>query len=211
MFRFISYSVILFLCFLSYSCSSTVGICHIHGKAPNPNLEGGYIYLIAFDKSIRDSVGVDSAMIKEGKFEIETSKNMIGILRMDYHHRYNTEELLVVEEPGDVYVNIDSISYGSGTKHNDILQKWKDVTILSGQKRSPLFKQSYAARHAGKPEIENLLRSKADSIFVDYMKQTKSLADECDEGPLKDFLLGRIPDTFQYHNTDGTTKDIKLR
>lgn len=185
-------------------------LCRIHGTVSNPDLNDACIYLIAFDKSIRDSVGVDSAFIKDGKFEITTPKNMIGILRMDYHHRYGTEELLVVEEPGDVYVHIDSVSYGKGTKHNDIIQEWKDLTSKASFARSPLLKMSYQARHSDNPSAEFPLRAKADSLFIEYMHQTRALAEKCDEGPLREFLIGRIPPKFTKTNPDGTTEAIDL-
>lgn len=195
---------------LTISCSKP-NLCNIHGTVSNPDLDGACIYLIAFDKSIRDSVGVDSAFIKDGKFEISTPKNMIGILRMDYRYRYGTEELLVVEEPGDVYVHIDSISYGSGTKHNDIIQEWKDITSTMYSVRSPLLKMSYAARHGENPADEYPLRAKADSLFIDYMGKTKALAEKCDEGPLRDFLNDRVPSTFTKYNADGTTETVNLK
>lgn len=193
------------------SCAKNGGDeCRIHGETSNPNLDDKCVYLIAFDKSIRDSVGIDSAFIKDGKFEISTKKNMIGILRMDYRSRYGVEELLVVEEPGDVYVHIDSVSYGRGTKHNDIIQEWKDLTSKMSMMRTPLLKRSYEARHSDNPVLEFKLRATADSLFIDYMQQTRELAGKCDEGPLRQFLLGRIPKTFQKYNADGTTETVNL-
>lgn len=191
------------------SCSkNSGGLCNIHGTVSNPELEGKCIYLIAFDKSIRDSVGIDSAFIKDGKFEIQTPKNMIGILRMDYRYRYGTEELLVVEEPGDVFVHIDTISYGKGTKNNDIIQEWKDLTTKMHTARTPMLKKSYEARHAGDQTTEFSLRAKADSLFLDYMKQTRGLAEKSGKGPLHDFLLDRIPSQFTKNKADGTTEVV---
>lgn len=198
-----------FITLLTASCNRA-DLCNIHGTVSNPDLDGACIYLIAFDKTIRDSVGVDSAFIKDGKFEISTKKNMIGILRMDYRFRYGTEELLVVEEPGDVYVHIDSVSYGKGTKHNDIIQEWKDLTSKVSQMRAPLLKMSYEARHSSNPSLEFPLRARADSLFIDYMHQTRGLAEKCDDGPLREFLISRIPPKLEKTNPDGTTETINL-
>ena len=192
------------------ACDGGSKVCRIHGTVNNPNLEDACIYLIAFDKAIRDSVGIDSAFIKDGKFEISTKKNMVGILRMDYRYRYGIEELLVVEEPGDVYVTIDSISSGHGTKHNDIIQRWKELTSAAASKRLPMLKGSYKARQQNDPAQEYRLRAISDSIFVEYMNQTKDLIKECDKGPLQTFLKSRIPSVYQMHKADGSVEEIKF-
>lgn len=184
-------------------------MCNIHGTVSDPALEGKCIYLIALDKSIRDSVGIDSTFIKDGKFEISTPKHMMGIVRLDYHFRCGTEDLLVVEEPGDVYVHIDSVSSGRGTKHNDILQGWKELTFKTQSIRLPIMKKYSEAHNAGDSATEKVLLAKSDSLLLDYLRQTRTMAEKCDEGPLRDFLLERIPPKMTMNKPDGTSEVVK--
>lgn len=46
---------------------------------------------------------------------------------MDRKVRYGTQDLLIVTEPGEISVVIDSVSSGRGTPQNDALQAWKEL------------------------------------------------------------------------------------
>lgn len=189
-------SLIFFAAFFA-SCSKTAtatgGEFRVHGTTSNPRLEGACIYLIALDASIRDSVGIDSTFIKDGKFEISTTKSMMGILRVDYHHRYNIEDLLVVEEAGDLYANIDSVSSAHGTPNNDALQRWKNVNAVYRTKNATMAVNYTAARTAKDSVTMNKIKSRVDSLYLDFKQQTYKIADGLDDGPLKEFFYKMYP------------------
>jgi hypothetical protein len=192
------------------ACKNDSEECRIHGTVNNPNLEGKCIYLIAEDANIRDSVGVDSAFIENGKFEIKTKNNMMAILRMDYHFRYGTQDLLVVEEPGDVYVSIDTISSGSGTEGNNVLQRWKNMTEVFSSKNRIMMVNFHKKRKEGDSIAAKILNSRIDSLAKDYRIQSKSLANTLPDGPLKDFFAKRFPNSYKKYKKDGSYEVVEI-
>ncbi len=184
--------------------------CRVHGVMPNDSYEGKYIYMIALDKSIRDSVGVDSCMVKDRKFEMTTRKNMMAIIRMDWHFRYGLQDLLVVEEPGDIYVTIDSVSSVKGTVNNDALDSWKRVTEVHNMQYRELMRISRKAAVTGDTATANSVKMRADSIHTVYKNRTRTMAAELSEGPLKDFLSTMFPTHYKRRMPDGTVRECEL-
>ena len=164
------------------------GACRIHGVVTNPNLEGKKIFLVPFFGP-STAANVDSVEIRQGKFEFATDTLMIAKILIDYHFRDGFQPLLVVVEPGDVNVVIDSISSGGGTPQNDSLQLWKQVTEVQ-QGRIYAFRK--ANNHAA-----------ADSVYRLYKHYTRSLAANMKEGLLHDFLKHRFPLTYKKQLPDG--------
>lgn len=187
--------LILLLVFIIVSACNSVGDkCHIVGHVNNPNLEGKYIFLIAEDNSIREEVGIDSVAIKDQTFEFTTDKNMMCILRMDWHFRYGVQDLLVVAEPGELDVTIDSISSCHGTPSNNVLQQWKEMTQVHMKQYGQLQQMYQAAHFSGDTIRRNSIKHNADSIHSEYIERTHTMtAGLPDESPLKDFLKKLYP------------------
>ena len=101
----------------------------IKGTTSQTRLNGKKVFLSPFGKpGIRDSIGVDSAFIKDGKFEIRGHRGkFLARVTIEINERFGTQDLLVVTEPGVINVVIDSVSSGSGTPQNDLLQTWKEL------------------------------------------------------------------------------------
>ncbi len=78
---FFLFNMLLALVFSLIGCQQKdeTGVCHIVGTMPNDSYNDKCIYLIAEDKQIRESVGIDSCFVKDGKFEFTTTKNMMDI------------------------------------------------------------------------------------------------------------------------------------
>lgn len=176
------------------ACNSGADKCHIVGRVNNPNLEGKYIFLIAEDKAIREEVGIDSVAIKDMKFEFSTDKNMMCILRVDWHFRYGAQDLLIAAEPGELDVTIDSVSSCHGTPSNEVLQQWKDLTQVHGKQYGQLMSMYQAAHFSGDTIRRDKIKMHADSIHQAYKDKTHAMADGLPESsPLKAFFDKLFP------------------
>lgn len=98
----------------------------VKGIVPDTDFEGSKVYLVALDAPVTRNV--DSAIIVNGTFEFTVPADSfdVRILRIPARFPTIAEDLVVVCEPGEVIVVLDSISSGGGTRLNDILQRWKE-------------------------------------------------------------------------------------
>ena len=178
------------------ACKSTSdGECRISGQMADHTRDGKWVYFVPFIRL--DSVGVDSTKITDGKFSFITRKNMMGILRVELKSRWGVQDLLVVTEPGEVKVTLDSISSAGGTPQNDLLQQWKEYTQTYGQAIFACRKQSRMAQQAGDTAEVSHLRVRMDSLLNAYRHYSWNLAEQVKLGPLYDFLKGRFPENKQ--------------
>ena len=96
------------------------------------------------------------------------------------YHRDKGQNLLVVTEPGDIYVTIGPESTGGGTPQNDSLQVWKNLTVASNKEWAKMM-------NAG-------LKDLADSSRAAYRDRTRGMALAVgEESILGEFLLSRFP------------------
>ncbi|MFZ2339075.1 MAG: DUF4369 domain-containing protein [Bacteroidales bacterium] len=133
--------VVLF--FLTASCNKTPSF-RIRGTVPDSDFEGSRVYLVALDAPVTRNV--DSTTVLNGAFEFTVPADSfdVRILRIPARFPSIVEDLVVVCEPGEVIVILDSISSGGGTRLNNILQQWKENKyyhdslqwIVAGQIRS---------------------------------------------------------------------------
>ena len=78
----------------------------IKGTTSQTRLNGKKVLLVPFGKpGIRDSIGTDSAYIKDGKFEIRGNRGkFLARVTIEINERFGTQDLLVVTEPGVINV-----------------------------------------------------------------------------------------------------------
>lgn len=95
-------------------------VCKIHGTVVGEQYEGKRIFLVPFSGPATAET-VDSIEIKDGKFEFTPDSMQIYKILLDYHYRFGTQPLIVVAEPGDIQVTIDTVSSAVGTPQNDSL------------------------------------------------------------------------------------------
>lgn len=191
--RIVFYSMVAVLLLTVAACSKKeqpAGRCHIVGVAPNPTLEGKRIFLVPFSGPATAET-VDSIEIHDGKFEFDTDTLMMAKILIDYHYRLGFQPLLVVVEPGEVKVVVDSISSASGTPQNDSLQVWKETTERHNAQLMSLRK--------------NNMNAQADSVHLAYKKYTRQMAANMKEGLLHDFLNSLYPLTYKRKLSDGRT------
>ena len=118
---------LLFLLLGIVCCTGSHEEYIIKGSTSQSRLDGQRVFLVPYGtKAYEDSIGVDSTVIKNGKFEFRGHKGeFLGRVTVDKRVRYGTQDLLIVTEPGEITVVIDSVSSGKGTPQNDLLQAWK--------------------------------------------------------------------------------------
>jgi hypothetical protein len=146
----------------------------------NSDLNGKRIFLVPVFHE--DSLGVDSVVIQNNRFQFERNEEFLADIRVDYHFRYGTESLLVVTEPGVVKVVIDSVSSGGGTPQNDSLQVWKELMM---QRNSDVKKLVVGNPEVAKKDLEDLIAK--------FNRRTKQMAENLKSGTLYDFLIQRVP------------------
>ena len=114
------------LALLAVSCSSSHGGFVIHGYVEDPALDGAQVFLVPLKDAVKENI--DSVVIKGQKFEFKGTVERMSDIRIERLRRIGTQNLLVVTEPGDIYVTIGKQSSGYGTPQNDSLQAWKQLT-----------------------------------------------------------------------------------
>lgn len=170
--------IILFaLCALAL-CSCGKGQYRIHGRVTSNELEGVQVFLVPVGHE--EPENVDSVKIRNHEFSFKGKKEWVCELRLDRYHRDKGQNLLVVTEPGDIYVTIGPDSSGGGTPQNDSLQVWKGLTIQCNQQYGYLME-------AGR-------KAEADSLRSAYKKRTREMALALgEESAAGDFLLKLYP------------------
>ena len=170
-----------------FSCSNH-NTFTIEGEVPQERLEGKWVFIVPLDSAVKAQIGVDSTIIKDHKFRFTGNREYVGDIRIAAHYRYGTENLLVVTEPGTIKVCIDTVSYGGGTRQNDLLQRYKEFMMSTSK---VLVEQNQHYRyliHQGDTAYASALR---DSM-MQYMKwrrtEAQTFVDKAESGTLHDFL-----------------------
>lgn len=190
-----SISVIFFIAavFAFSSCESQDDKFVIHGTTTQSRLNGERVFLVPFGgKEIEDSIGVDSVVVKDNKFEFTGHGEYMARITMDKKVRYGTQDLLVVtESDGVVEVVIDSVSHGGGTPQNEALEQWKNIKIMHDQIAGPQVVRLVNMRREGDSINAEPL---ADSLKVfneQFKSQVLSIIKVLGKGTVYDFLYER--------------------
>lgn len=153
------YLLITFVAAAVLSCSHNNEEYVIKGSTSQERLNGQRVFLVPYGSpTIEDSIGVDSTVIKDGRFEFRGHKGeFLARVTVDKRVRYGTQDLLIVTEPGEITVVIDSVSTGTGTPQNDVLQAWK---ILKEDHDKVQWNQSQHIKY---------LREQGDTIYANSL------------------------------------------
>lgn len=192
------------------SCSTTPkeaeGLCYIHGTV-NERFEGKKIFLVPVDGPATMET-VDSVVITNGEFSFQSEPGEMKSIRIDFRFRWGVEDLLLVMEPGQVEVVIDSISSGKGTPMNDTLQLWKERTMQHHKELAPYRMKGREAEQAGDAIVVEAMKAQIEKLEKAYKKESRALADRLKEGPLFEFLDSRFPKSYQKKLPDGTITTV---
>lgn len=184
------------------------GLCHIQGTT-NERFEGKKIFLLPAEGPATMET-VDSVVVTNGKFAFQSEPGEMKIIRIDYRYRTGVEDLLVVMEPGNLEVIIDSISSGKGTPQNDTLQAWKERTMQHYRDLAPYRIQAKEAEKAGDRATVDALMQKIESLEKAYKKYSRDLTDRLKEGTLYEFLNTRFPYSYPKKMPDGTITTVHV-
>ncbi len=195
---------ILALLSLSFvACDDNV--CHIKGTIPE-NFNGKRIFLVPTQNDSR--FNVDSMEVENGTFHFESDTVMLAEIRVDYHYRMGVQPLLVVVEPGNVTVVVDSVSSAVGTPQNDSLNAWK----IKKEAHDRQYREMNAAinqfRMQGDTVKANQLRDESKAFHLSFKQFTRQMAKNQPEGILHDFLGSLYPLTYQRVMPDSTVVEF---
>ena len=186
-----------------YGCkSANDGICRIQGVVNGEQYEGKRIFLVPF-KGPKTAEYVDSMEIKDGKFHFETDTVQMYTILLDYHYRFGVQPLLIIGEPGEVKVVIDSISHAMGTPQNDSLEKWKMRTEIHNRELGKMRRYIFDLQKRGDTIQAKYIQQRADSFHLVYKNYSRRLADNMKEGVFHDFLKEQFPLTYKRKFPDG--------
>jgi len=174
--------------------------CHISGTIP-AEYNGKRIFLVPFTDSRREVV--DSVVIEDGKFEFTRDTVMLAKILLDYHFRMGVEPLLVIVEPGEVKVSIDSVSHAGGTAQNDSLEQWKVRKQSHDQEMIRMNIMIEKLKKDGKTQEADTLKQEKDRFHLAFKNYTRQMVVNLKEGVLHDFLNGFYPKTYKRKMPDG--------
>lgn len=150
----------------------------IHGRVTSNDLEGLQIFLVPLGHETAEFV--DSVHIHNHEFYFQGKEHWMCDIRLGKYNRDKGQNLLVVTEPGDIYVTIGPNSTGGGTPQNDSLQVWKNLTVASNKEWAELM-------GAGRKDL-------VDSSRAAYRDRTREMALAVgEESILGGFLLNMFP------------------
>ena len=182
------------------------GKCHIMGTI-NPKFNGKKIFLVPMTRPATIET-VDSMVVADGKFEFTADTCDLRVIRVDYHFRIGVQDLLVVTEPGDLVVNIDSISSCKGTPQNDSLQAWKERTERFNMECQPFMIDGRNAEKKGDITTAEAMKAKLESMRRDYRRASNALGESMKGTSLGDFLLKQCPKKCTQKMPDGSIEEV---
>ena len=181
--------------------------CRIHGTVGIEHLNGKRIFLVPLFGP-QTAEYVDSVVIKDGKFEFTTDSAKMFKILVDYHYRAGVQQLLVVGEPGDILVNIDSVSSAGGAPQNDSLQAWKELTEQHNRDNAMYSRTIHMLRECNHTEEATQKEQELREVHLAYMNRTRQMAANMKGTTLGDFLEGLFPATYERQMPDGSIVTI---
>jgi len=173
--------VFLLICF---SCTENKSV--IEGIVPNASYDKEVVYLVPVKNA--SSKTVDSTVIRNSRFQFKIKsekQNQIFIVRVKPILRLDLQDLLVVTEPGAVYVNLNKTSSSSGTPLNIVLQQWKEKKFVADSTYYMLNRQY----NKETDESEKArLQSESEKIMNEYKTYEDGLVEKNKDNPVGQFI-----------------------
>ena len=186
-----------------YGCQQAIdGKCHISGTVNGEEYEGKRIFLVPFSGPATAET-VDSMEITNGKFHFEPDSMQMYKILLDYHYRMGLQPLIVVGEPGNITVTIDSVSHATGTPQNDSLEQWKVQTEIHNRQMGLMRRNIADLTKRGDTVQANYIKQRADSFHLVYKHYTRQLAKNMEGTTLGNFLKDLFPLTYKRKFPDG--------
>ena len=184
----------LLLSFLLISFAACAGNeSIIEGQVPDASYDNEWVYLVPVKDA--SSKTVDSIRIRESRFQFKLKpgkQNRMFILRVKPVLRFNLQDILVISEPGTVYVNMDKNSSSSGTPLNQTLQQWKEKKHASDSTRYVLYRKY---KEETDESEKARLQSEIEEVNTDYRNYADSLAERNKDNAVGQFIRSLNPPT----------------
>ena len=177
-------NVALLFLFVCFSCTGNKSV--IEGNVPNASYDKEIVYLVPVKNA--SSKTVDSTVIRNSRFQFKIKsekQNQIFIVRVKPILRLDLQDLLVVTEPGAVYVNLNKTSSSSGTPLNIVLQQWKEKKFVADSTYYTLNRQYN--KETGESEKAQL-QSELDNIKKEYKTYEDSLVEKNKDNAVGQFI-----------------------
>lgn len=203
---FLSFYLFTLLLSLGGCQQQNDGKCHINGNVNGEQYEGKRIFLVPMNGP-KTAEYVDSMEITDGKFHFtkDFTKDTIQMYKilLDYHYRFGLQPLLIVGEPGNVAVSIDTVSHAVGTPQNDSLEQWKVHTEIHNTQLGKMRKNVAELKMKGDSVKANYIQQRADSFHLVYKNYSRRLAKNMEGTVLGNFLKELFPLTYKRKLPDG--------
>lgn len=168
--------------------STGMGSCHVKGTVSDSLMEGHRIVIEPIDMS-KTSVKSDTFEIKGGKFEATLDSVLVYKVMPVEEYLYATlQPIIIVGEPGVVWVRLGPDSHSGGTVQNDTLDSWKILTEAHSRVYNQIRSKASMMAQKGDTIQAGILQKEADSLHFAYSSVTRRMADAIGEGPLYVFL-----------------------
>lgn len=139
----------------------------VEGTLPADRYEGAWLYMVPMRGP--EPKPVDSVQVaRDGFFRFTGNVEQVAVLRLDWHIRYNVQELLVVTEPGVTRVKLDSISSCvEGTPQNMLLQQWKEhqQNYMAAMARVGKMRVDRVSENVWRPIQDSVVTSQGEFIY----------------------------------------------
>lgn len=139
----------------------------VEGTLPADRYEGAWLYMVPMRGP--EPKPVDSVQVaRDGFFRFTGNVEQVAVLRLDWHIRYNVQELLVVTEPGVTRVKLDSIScLVEGTPQNQLFQKWKEhqQNYMAAMARVGKMRVDRVSEDVWRPIQDSVVTSQGEFIY----------------------------------------------
>ncbi len=140
------------------------------------SFEGETIYMVSFGSSSVE--GQDSAVIRNGRFHFESDVDQPEVceLRMRPMMRLFIDKIVLIKEPGHVWVTLSKQSAAHGTALNDSLQVWREYKMSVD---SAMFAVSKKLKRA-EGEEQEALEKEYDKLKYSFLKHNKEVVQRND-------------------------------
>ena len=166
----------------------STGSCHVMGKVSDSLMEGQRIVIEPFDMS-KTSVQADTLVVKDGQFETTLDSVLLyKVLPADGRLYSVLQPLIIVGEPGEVWIRLGMDSHAGGTLQNDTLDRWKVITEAHSRTYNQIRSLASKSAQSGDTVQAAFLNKQADSLQVAYSASTRRMAEGVGGGLLYDFL-----------------------
>ncbi|MDE6795239.1 MAG: DUF4369 domain-containing protein [Muribaculaceae bacterium] len=191
--RNLIYLSLCFICLGVVCCTKSNEEYIVKGSTTQSRLNGQRVFIVPYGSpTIEDSIGVDSTVIKDGKFEFRSRKGeYLARVTVDKRVRHGTQDLLIVTEPGVITIVIDSVSSGGGTPQNEALQSWKDLKTNRDKVHWNQSQHIKYLREQGDTVYANALADSLKNFNEHYLNQIHSIMRVLGSGTAYDLLHQR--------------------